>query len=188
MRIFAAPVLALAATAAQAQAPTPAPAAATAAPAPKPAPELQKLAFLVGDWVHEETVAPGPMGPGGPRKGRSKAQWILGEHHLYVNYVSRDAANQTLEARGLLGWDPEKKAYRMGWYDNMGTAVQYQGDFTPEGTLVLNAEYALQGKPVKEQLSIQKQEGGKVVFTSSQLGADGTMKAVLESVATAEKK
>jgi hypothetical protein len=65
-----------------AQAPTPAPAepAAAAAPAPpplpKPAPEVQKLAFLVGDWVHEETFHPGPAGPGGAGKGRSKSAWV----------------------------------------------------------------------------------------------------------------
>jgi Protein of unknown function (DUF1579) len=161
---------------------------ASAAPAPRPAPELQKLAFLVGDWVHEETMYPGPLGPGGPRKGRSKGQWLLGDHYLYVNYVSRNAANETLEARGLLGWDPDKKAYRMDWYDSMGMAVHYTGDFTPEGTLVFNAEYVLQGKPVKEQFSIQKPEGGKVVFTSSMPGPDGTFKPVFQSVATADKK
>jgi hypothetical protein len=194
MKIIAATALVAAfAGGTQAQAPAPSPAASptpAAAPTPappKPAPELQKLAFLVGDWIHDETVHPGPMGPGGPGKGRSKTQWILGDHHLYVNYVSRNAAMGTLEARGLIGWDPDGKAYRMDWYDNMGAAIHYRGDFTPEGTLVFNAELMLQGKPVKEQLSIQRQEG-KLVFTSSLPGPDGALKPAFESVATPEKK
>jgi hypothetical protein len=198
MKLVAAVILALTAPGADAQAPTPAPvpaasptppaAAAPAKPAPKPAAELQKLAFLVGDWVHEETVHPGPMGPGGPRKGRSKVQWILGDHHLYVNYVSRNSANETVEARGLLGWDAEKKAYYMHWYDNTGMAARYSGDFSPEGTLALNAEYVHQGNPVREQLTIKQQEGGKVLFSSAMAGPDGAPKPVLESVATADKR
>jgi hypothetical protein len=191
MHIVVVTLLAVLAPGAELQAPTPPPAAPTAAPAapaPKPAPELAKLAFLVGDWIHEETMHPGPLGPGGPRKGRSKAQWILGDHHLYVNYVSRSAANETLEARGLLGWDADQKAYRMDWYDSTGLAVHYTGDFSPEGVLVLNAEYLFQGKPVREQFSIQRQEGGKLQFTSSMPGPDGALKPVFESLATAEKK
>jgi hypothetical protein len=191
MSIFAAALITTLALAADAQAPTPTPSPAVpaaATPAPKPAPELQKLAFLVGDWVHEETMHPGPAGPGGPRKGRSKAQWILGDHHLYVNYVSRNAANETIEARGLLGWDADKKAFYMHWYDNFGLAVRYLGDFAPDGGLVLNGEYVVQGKPMKEQFSIQKQEGGKVLFTSSVPGPDGVLKPALESLATPDKR
>ena len=197
MKIAAAVVVACLAGAAEAQAPvpTPSPAAAASQPAaaptpapPKAAPELQKLAFLVGDWIHEEVIHPGPMGPGGPGKGRSKAQWILGDQHLYVNYVSRNAAVGTIEARGLLGWDPDKKVYRMDWFDNQGQAVHYSGDFTPEGVLILTAEYNFQGKPVKEVFSIQKQEGGKVLFTSAMPGPDGILKPAFESAAAPEKK
>jgi hypothetical protein len=197
MKIAALAVVACLAGRAEAQAPTPSPAAAASQPAPaaaptpappKPAAELQKLAFLVGDWIHEETIHPGPMGPGGPGKGRSKAQWILGDHHLYVNYVSRNAATGTVEARGMLGWDPHNKVYRMDWYDNMGVAAHYVGDFTPDGKLVLTAEYAIQGKPVKEVFSIQRQDGGKLMFTSAMPGPDGTLKTVFESVAAPEKK
>jgi uncharacterized protein DUF1579 len=177
----------------QAQTP-PAPAAPASQPAPaatpappQPALELQKLSFLVGDWVHDEVHHPGAMGPGGPAKGRSKAQWILGDHHLYLNYVSRGAMG-SIEARGLLGWDADKKAYHLDWYDNLGQAVRYQGDFNPEGALLLSAEYTLNGQRVKEELTIKRQEGGKVLFVTALPGPDGALKPVFESTATPDKK
>lgn len=175
---------------AQAPAPaeTPAAAAAPAAPAlPKPGPEVQKLAFLVGDWIHEETFHPGPMGPGGSGKGRSKSAWVLGDHHVYTLYTT-NAPMGKLEARGLLGWDGEKKAYRLHWFDNMGSATMFGGDFDAEGALVLNAEYTFQGNPMKERLTIKKQADGKVVFSTAMPGPDGAWKPMLDSVATPDAK
>ena len=126
---------------AAAQAPAPAPAAApaataTPAPLPTPAPEVQKLAFLVGDWVHDETFQPGPMGPGGTGKGRSKSALALGDHHVYTIYTTNSPMGK-LEARGFFGWDGEKKTYTMSWFDNMGMATVFTGNFDAEGTLVL---------------------------------------------------
>src|SRR4030095_7421055 len=126
---------------AHAQAPAPAPAASPAAEAaptaappalPKPAPETQKLAFLVGDWVHEETFQPGPMGPGGNGKGRSKSAWAMGDHFVYTIYTQNQPQGK-IEARGFTGWDAEKKTYRMSWFDNSGGSTVYTGDFDAEG-------------------------------------------------------
>lgn len=180
--------------AASAQAPAPAPAqeaapavAATPAPLPTPAPEVQKLAFLVGDWVHEETFQPGPMGPGGTGKGRSKSAMALGDHYVYTIYTTNSPMGK-LEARGFFGWDREKKTYTMDWFDNMGMATQFRGDFDAEGALVLNTEYTWQGAPVKERFTVKKQPDGKVVFTSAMAGPDGAYKPMMESVGTAAAK
>jgi hypothetical protein len=177
---------------AAAQAPAPAPAAtpaatATPAPLPMPAPEVQKLSFLVGDWVHDETFQPGPMGPGGTGKGRSKSALALGDHYVYTIYTTNSPLGK-LEARGFFGWDGEKKHYRMSWFDNMGMATVFTGDFDAEGTLVLNSEYTHQGTPVKERFSIKKQPDGKLVFQSAMPGPDGAWKTAMESVATAVAK
>jgi hypothetical protein len=179
-----------------AQAPAPAPAApeapappaASAAPAlPKPAPEVQKLGFLVGDWVHEETFHPGPAGAGGSGKGRSKSAWALGEHHVYTIYTTNSPMGK-LEARGMFGWDGEKNAYRLSWFDNMGSATLFSGDFDPSGALVMNAEYTFQGQPMKERLTITKAADGKVTFSSAMPGPDGAWKPMMDSVATPEAK
>ena len=174
---------------AAAQAPAPAPAAtpvatATPAPLPTPAPEVQRLAFLIGDWVHDETFQPGPMGPGGTGKGRSKSALALGDHFVYTIYTTNSPMGK-LEARGFFGWDGAKKTYTMSWFDNMGMATVFTGTFDAEGALVMNAEYTHQGTPVKERFSIKKQADGKLVFQSAMPGPDGAWKVGMESIATA---
>jgi hypothetical protein len=137
--------------------------------------------------VHVETFHPGPMGAGGSGKGRSKSAWALGDHHVYVIYTTNSPYGK-LEARGMLGWDAEKKAYRMAWFDNMGSATHFQGDFDASGALVLNAEYTFQGQPMKERLTITKNADGTVTFSSAMPGPDGAWKPMMDSVATADKK
>lgn len=176
--------------AAQAPAPTPTPAAsppAAPAPLPTPAPETKKLDFLAGDWIHSENYYPGPSGPGGKGGGRSKATWILGNHDLLVTYVTK-APMGTIEGRGMLGWDAEKKAYRMDWFDNTGDVVHFLGEFNPEGVLVLSADRVVGGQPMKQQFLIKKQDDGSVLFTSQVAGPDGAMKTTMESLGTREKK
>jgi hypothetical protein len=177
-----------------AQAPAPpatepaAPAAAPAPPAmPKPGPEVQKLGFLVGDWIHEETFHPGPMGAGGSGKGRSKSAWVLGDHHVYTLYTTNSPYGK-LEARAIFGWDAEKKAYRLAWFDNLGSTTHFQGDFDASGALVMNAEYTVQGQPVKERLTVTKGADGKVTFSSAMSGPDGAWKPMMDSVGTPDKK
>lgn len=182
---------------AMAQAPSPSPAAspapaaapAAAAPAPvaSPAPELQKLGFLAGDWIHEETYAAGPMGPAGPGKGRSKISWVLGNHHLYMIYAAKSATAQ-IEGRGFFGWDARKRQYRVDWFDSMGDVSHYTGDFDASGALVLTGEMMVEGRPTREQFTIKAQPEGKILFTSAIAGTGGAMQTMWESTASAETK
>jgi len=182
----AAPVVA----AAQAPAPSPTPSASPSsapAPLPTPAPEAQKLDFLAGDWIHAENYYPGPAGPGGKGGGRSKSSWILGNHDLLVTYITKTPMG-TIEGRGVLGWDPDKKAYRMDWFDNTGDAVHFTGDFNAEGVLVLAADRVHAGQPLKQQFLIKKQDDGTVLFTAQTAGPDGAMKTTMESLGTRDTK
>ena len=184
--LAAAPVVA----AAQAPAPSPSPSAspsAAPAPLPTPAPEAQKLDFLAGDWIHAENYYPGPAGPGGKGGGRSKSSWILGNHDLLVTYITKTPMG-TIEGRGVLGWDPDKKAYRMDWFDNTGDAVHFTGDFNAEGVLVLAADRVHAGQPLKQQFLIKKQDDGTVLFTAQTAGPDGAMKTTMESLGTRDTK
>jgi hypothetical protein len=189
---LAVPVLAVAQTppAAPAPAPVPAAEAAPAAPVPelpKPAPELQKLAFLKGDWIHDEKYEAGPMGPGGKGAGRSRNAWVLGEHHLYMVYAGNTPMGK-MEGRGFLRWDAGAKLYALDWFDNMGLAFHYKGDFGPDGTLTLGGEYTHGGQKVREQLTVQKQEEGQLKLTSALAVGDGAeLKTVAESILTAAK-
>lgn len=183
---------------AEAQAPAPSPAAPAAAPAPAapaagavpspparpPAPaELKKLEFLVGDWTHQETYHASPLGPAGRGAGRSKAMWILDDHHVYVTYKANTHMG-VLEARALLGYDAAARKYRMAWFDNMGSAATYSGDFAAEGNLVLAGDFPFQGQALKEQMVFKKAPEGGFRVESRLAGADGTFAPAMEAVVT----
>jgi hypothetical protein len=176
---------------APAASPTPAASAAPAAPpapeTPRPAAELQKLSFLVGDWIHAENYPAGPSGPGGKGGGRSKTAWVLGDQHLYVLYASKTPMG-TVEGRGFMGWDPDARAYRLDWYDNAGRVVRYAGDFAPDGALVLKGNVNRQGRTVEETFTIKRQDDGKVLFTIAVPGEGGAPMVVLESQASPDAR
>ena len=88
----------------------------------------------------------------------------------------------------MFGWDPEKKVYRLAWFDNMGSATHFHGDFDPSGALVMNAEYTFQGQQLKERIAITKAADGKVTFSSAMAGPDGAWKPMMDSVATPDAK
>jgi len=172
----------------QAPAAPAAPAAAAVPDLPKPAPELQKLAFLVGDWVHDEVYEASPLGPAGKGAGRSRNQWVLGDHHLYMVYAGNTPMGK-MEGRGFLRWDAAAKAYTLDWFDNTGLAFHYRGDFGPDGTLVLGGEYDYQGQRVKEQIAVQKQDDGQIKLKSAvAVGAGAELKTVAESTLSTPKK
>jgi hypothetical protein len=171
-----------------ATAPEPSPAAAPVPELPKPAPELQKLAFLKGDWVHDEKYEASAMGPAGKGAGRSRNAWVLGEHHLYMVYAGNTPMGK-IEGRGFLRWDAGAKLYALDWFDNMGLAFHYKGDFSPDGaTLTLGGEYDHGGQKVREQLTVQKQGEGQLKLTSSlAVGEGAELKPIAESILTAAK-
>jgi len=179
----AVPAFAQAPPATPAPAASPAPAAAPAPPpTPKPAPELQKLAFMLGDWVHEENYQATPFGPAGPGKGRSKVAWALGDHHLAITYAANTPMGR-VEARGFVGYDAEGRSYRMSWFDNMGMATHYAGQQGDDGVFTFSSEYSYRGQKVKEQFLVARKDEGKLVFTARVQAPDGSWQPVMESVA-----
>lgn len=166
--------------------PAPAPAASAPAAAPAPAPELQRLAFLVGDWIHAETYA-GQAGPAGSGRARSKISWVLGNHHLYMIYANK-MTNGQVEGRAFFGWDARARKYRLDWFDSMGDASHYTGDFDASGALVLTGETVVAGRPAREEFTVRPQPDGRVVFTSAIAGTGGAMQAIFESTASPETK
>jgi hypothetical protein len=161
---------------------TPAATAVPVAEPPKPGPEMAKLQFLVGDWVHEEIDRTAPAGPGARRAARSRIGWILAAQRLYITYKSVGTSGE-YEGRGLIGWDPEAKAYRLDWFDSRGLGQRYEGGFDPEETLVFSGEFKAEGERHRQQMAIKKQPGNKFLLTDSLAVGEGPMKVTLESLA-----
>jgi hypothetical protein len=173
-------VLSLAVSSQQTSEPSPTP---SAPETPQPAHELKKLEFLVGDWIYAETFSQTPWSPGGKGAGRGRANWAIGDHHLQTAYVSNNPLGR-VEARGFMGFDREKKAYRFSWFDSRGLATHYAGDFDASGALVLTAEYTYDAKPVKERLTLAPSDTGGIALKGEALGPDGQWVLVFESVGT----
>ena len=140
-------------------------------PSPEPplgeptlAPELQRVAFLVGDWTHTELYHRGAQPQSSPGAGRSKASWLLGDHFLYVLYASRGPWGY-FEARGLLSWDAAEKAYRMDWFDDRGHTRRLRGVSTRPGELTLTGEIDVEGRGEEGQITIRHREDGKLLLT-----------------------
>jgi hypothetical protein len=148
--------------------------------------ELEKLSFLVGDWVHSEIYHATPSGPGA---GRSKVAWLLGNHFLYILYATRGPWGYR-EARGLLSWDSGAGLYRLDWFDDHGRTLHFTGSSPKAKELALSGSLVLNGQPAEGHLLIRSREDGKLLLTIEIAGKDRKpdplMEAVLSSVPPSE--
>jgi len=104
-------------------APTPGP---TPMPGPKPPAEVEALAYFLGPWTSEGELKPGPMGPGGPTKGRELCRWMPGHFFLGCMMETQSPVG-LMQVQGVLGWDPGKKTYLWWSFDNLGRAETATG-------------------------------------------------------------
>jgi hypothetical protein len=88
--------------------------------APKPSPETEKLSYFAAPWTSEGNMRPGPNGAGGPTQGREMCRWMPGKFFLGCMMESKDPSGVMTQVQGMLGWDAEKKVYRMWTFDNSG--------------------------------------------------------------------
>lgn len=89
-------------------------------PMAKPAPEMKVLTSLVGTWdVEEHVQIPQEM------KGKGVATFTSGPGDLSV-LMEYKSATSPFRGYGIMTWDPNEKAYKTVWVDNMtpGTVVQ----------------------------------------------------------------
>jgi hypothetical protein len=89
---------------------------------PKPGPRHEKLKAMVGEFVGEETMMPGPWSPEKQqRTGKIKARML--ESFFVISDYEQSAEGQvTFRGHGVYGWDPQSECYRMYWFDSMGGA------------------------------------------------------------------
>jgi hypothetical protein len=168
--------------------PAASPTATTPAPPPaevvKPIAELERLQFAAGDWVHDKEVDHGGT-VGMPRlgAGRSKATWILKGHALHVLYKSK-RADAEYEGRGIVGWDPETRRYRLDWFDSLGAARRFVGEFDPAGALVFSATFVPRaGQPVTQKVTIKKDRNNRFLILDERAIGNEPPTLYMESLA-----
>jgi hypothetical protein len=95
-------------------------------PMPKPAPELQKLAYLAGQWEGESETKPGPMGPAGKVHTTQSCEWFPGGFFL-VCRSKYTGGMGTIEDMSEFGYDAVGKTYTYRSINNFGEAGSATG-------------------------------------------------------------
>jgi hypothetical protein len=85
----------------------------------------RKLELLAGQWEGKETVLPSSWNPkGGSAKCFVDAHLEVDGFFLVIDYIHEEAeAALKFRAHGVVGWDNEKSAYFMHWFDAYGAWV-----------------------------------------------------------------
>lgn len=87
---------------------------------PRPGKEHAKLALLAGKWVGDETMHPGPMGPGGKSKGASVSKMSDDGFYLITSYKQYVGRKTTFRGHGVMAYDTFGKKYLWYWFDSIG--------------------------------------------------------------------
>ena len=95
-------------------------------PMPKPAPELAKLDYLVGNWVSDGDLKPGPFGPGGKFSSTDNASWMEGKFFLVMHSKFTGAMGNG-SSTAYFGYNPDKKVYTYNEFNSMGQATYSEG-------------------------------------------------------------
>lgn len=88
---------------------------------PRPTRFHQKLERLAGNWAGEEKISPTPWDPkGGVARGQMKARVDMDGFGLVQEYVQKRGGKINYRGHGVIGYDPQEKAYLWHWSDSMG--------------------------------------------------------------------
>jgi uncharacterized protein (TIGR02246 family) len=82
---------------------------------------LQQLAWLVGDWTHEDPTY----------SVQISGRWTLNKSFLLVEYTVKDKENEELTVVQYFGWDPVDSVIRAWFFDSQGGYGG--GDWVREG-------------------------------------------------------
>jgi uncharacterized protein (TIGR02246 family) len=72
--------------------------------------QLQRLAWLVGDWTHEDPTF----------SVQVSGRWTLNKRFLFVEYIAKGKENDDLTVMQYFGWDPVDGVIRAWFFDSQG--------------------------------------------------------------------
>jgi len=138
--------------------------------APKPPAETDALSYFLGAWTFEGEMKPGPVGTGGPMKGREICRWMPG--HFFVGCMMETQSPAGLsQIQGILGWDAEKKTYRWWSFDNLGRAETATATLK-DGTWSWSGDSKMGDKTYKTRYTVSDTKPDGYAF-SLESSADG---------------
>jgi hypothetical protein len=150
-------------------------------PVPQPAPEMEKLTkALVGSWIIQEKIFPGPMAPqGGTGKGSETIRKGPGGFSLLMDYQGN--AMGPFTGHGVTTWAPEKKMYETAWVDSMtpGGVTKMTGTWEGE-SLVLTGTDTSMGKPMEMRHTYSNLTPKTFTYTMEMGEPGGKLEKVME--------
>jgi hypothetical protein len=149
-------------------------------PAPADAP-ARRLDFLVGRWKQENRF-PGALsgGEGRPGAGTVYCRWAVGGAWL-LSEAKLDIPGQgPYEVLTAVTFDSKANKYLANSMNSLGAAVQYEGRWQDEGTLVFTAVGLAEGR--RARVVYTKRADGSVGVRSEQATGDAPFSAYFESV------
>jgi hypothetical protein len=158
--------------------------AAQAPQPPKPGPEVQRLAYLAGDWKNEGTMHASAFGPGGKFTSRNHNEWFPGKFFLLSHSDSTLSGMGVVKGMAIFGYDPQNKVYTYRVYNSMGQAQSSTGTIQGADWTWTN-DYTYQGKTYKNRFLLHE-DSPSAYSMKVDLSDDGgnTWKTVMEGNAT----
>jgi uncharacterized protein (TIGR02246 family) len=125
--------------------------------------QLQQLAWLVGDWTHEDPTF----------SVQVSGRWTLNKRFLLVEYMAKGKENDDLTVIQYFGWDPVAGVIRAWFFDSEGGYGG--GDWVRDGnTWSANWNGVLSGGRVASSVSSLKHVDDKsFIFRSVDREIDG---------------
>lgn len=130
---------------------------------PKPGPEHQRLRYFVGDWQIKWETKPGPNGPGGKVIVTDHNE-MLGDFFVVFHREGRRPGGKEI---GILGYDPDQKAYIYEGFGDDGDVARATGAVSGD-TWVLSA----QGDKFKERFTLKEVSSTSYTFVT-EVSLDG---------------
>lgn len=151
-------------------------------PAPRSL-EAHRLDFLVGQWRQTNRFPGGALGAeGAETTGTVECRWAVGGAWLLSEARLDTPAQGPYHVLTAVTYDASARKYRAHSLNSLGHAVEYEGEWQDERTLVFDALRARDGR--RARVVYTKNPDGTIGFRSEQAEGNEPYRAYFESVFT----
>lgn len=160
---------------------------------PKPSPEARQLRDLVGTWKTTDTFEKSDVMPAGEGTSTETITLGPGGYSVVMNIKGTEGPMTGFRAIGVLSWNPEDKAYKMGWVDSMMPGLNVGTGHKEGNDLIMTSEMKMGGKTYKTKDVMSDWTPTSYTLTSYMNDGTGekktmTIKAVKEAPAAKTSK
>jgi hypothetical protein len=100
----------------------------------RPGPEVQKLAYFVGTWTVDGTIAQGPWGNGGKFSSTNTNEWMDGNFFVVGHSDFKMPPELGGDGKGtsFIGYDTEQNVYTYDAFNSQGRRESSKGAITAD--------------------------------------------------------